>query len=141
MLAPHLHHSDKKIIGCGAWKLPIDGIFAECSTRLPSDAKFWLLCWVLPIQGFFMSAPHLHHSDKKIPFVKLGAVVLFNEFREFREFREFSEFSKLGCIRRSHPKLSKFPIFRNQCLLSFRQFVSSSFCRIIFTTDSFIIYI
>ena len=67
-----------------------------------------------------MSAPHLHHSDKKIPFVNLGAVVLFNEFREFSEFRQFS---KLGCIRRSHPKLSKFPIFRNQCLLSFRQFV------------------
>ena len=55
---------------------------------------------------------------RKLSVAGLGAVVLYNEFREF------SEFSKLGCIRRSHPKLSKFPIFpifRNQCLLSFRQ--------------------
>ena len=63
-LLPHLTTSDLKF--SYGEVLPIDGIFAECGTRLPSDAKFWLLCWVLPIQGFFMSAPHLHHSDKKI---------------------------------------------------------------------------
>ena len=57
---------------------------------------------------------------RKLSVAGHGAVVLYNEFREFSEFRQFSE---LGCIRRSHPKLSKFPIFRNQCLLSFRQFV------------------
>ena len=69
---------------------------------------------------------------RKFSVACLGTVVLFNEFREF------SEFSELGCIRRSHPKLSKFPIFRNQCCY---RFVVSSFCRRIFTTDSFTIYI
>ena len=56
MSAPLLHHSDNKFISCDKgsiaapnkkchqWDvpqvLPIGGIFAECSTRRPSDNKY-----------------------------------------------------------------------------------------------------
>ena len=42
----------------------------------------WDVPQVLPIGGFLMSAPHLHHSDK---------ILGWRGFREVREFREFRE--------------------------------------------------
>ena len=70
----------------------------------------WDVRQVLPIRGFLMSAPHLHHSDKKLD---VGLImVVIREFKEFREFSfkhsKFTKFIKLPI--RTHPQVNNFTL-------------------------------
>ena len=42
----------------------------------------WDVREVLPIGGFFMSAVHLHHSDKKLRGLIMVVIRVFKEFKE-----------------------------------------------------------
>ena len=73
----------------------------------------WDVRQVLPIRGFLMSAPHLHHSDKKLDVAPI--MVVIREFKEFKEFREFSfkhsKFSKfIKHLIRTHPQVNNFTL-------------------------------
>ena len=47
--------------------------------------------------AIFMSAPHLHHSDKKLGGgVWVGCYI--REFKEFKEIKEIKEFKEFGSI-------------------------------------------
>ena len=44
-----------------------------------------------------MSAPHLHHSDKKLGSgVRVGCYI--REFNEIKEFKEFKELNDIGSM-------------------------------------------
>ena len=57
-----------------------------------------------------MSAPHLHHSDKKLNVAPI--MVVIREFREFREFSfKHSKFSKfIKQLIRTHPQANNFTL-------------------------------
>ena len=66
----------------------------------------WDVRKVLPIGGFFMSSPHLHHSDKKFRCKAKNGM-----FREIKEIREYRVLMSFGFNSKRLLKFLMFPKF------------------------------
>ena len=55
----------------------------------------WNVPQVLSIQAFFMSSPHLHHSDDKFGCGGWGAYKEIKEIKEIKDIREIREIKEI----------------------------------------------